>query len=126
MPYLYPTRRAVNDPERARLILNALFTPPRGAVFRSAMPEGTHLRNYYQVGVTAYLDLSKEFLEPENPTPVGERIAVYASVNSIVLNDLGVEAVQLLVEGQPIETAWGWLDCSSPLGANLSIIAQTP
>lgn len=115
-------RAVVGDAEKARLILTELFSPPPSALFRPATPAGTSVRGYYQLGRTAYLDLSEEFLAPRAPTPQGERLAIYAVVNSLVLNVESIDSVQLLVGGETIETAWGWLDCSSPLGANLSVI----
>ncbi len=121
-PSVRRLRREVSGPEKARLILEELFAPPRSAVFRSALPPGTRSRGFYQIGRIAYLDLSEEFLSPPEPTPEGERLAVYALVNSIVLNDPGLDGLQLMVNGYPIETAWGWLDCSSPLAPNLSIV----
>lgn len=121
-PHTARLRRAVSGPEKARLILQELFSPPRSALFRSALPEGTRALGFYRIGSTAYLDLSSEFFNPASPGPLGERVAVYALVNSIVLNDPEIDAVQLMSEGKAIETAWGWLDCSSPLGANLSVI----
>ena len=117
-------RRAAGGPERVRLVLDDLLSSPDDNPLRSPVPEGTRRRGLYQIGRTAYLDMTQEFLSPKEPTPLGERLAVYALVNSIVLNDPSVDAVQLLVEGRPIDTAWGWLDCSSPLGANLSLISQ--
>ena len=121
-PHTARLRRAVSGPEKARLILQELFSPPRSALFRSALPEGTRALGFYRIGATAYLDLSSEFFNPASPGPLGERMAVYALVNSILLNDPEIDAVQLMSEGKAIETAWGWLDCSSPLGANLSVI----
>jgi hypothetical protein len=116
-------RRVVSEPEKARLILQEVFSPvPRGGSLRAPLPDGTRSRGFYTIGKTGYLDLSEDFREPPAKTPQGERLAVYSLVNSLVLNNAGVDAVQILVEGRPIETAWGWLDCSTPLGANLSIV----
>jgi hypothetical protein len=109
-------------PRLAALILNELLDPPRNVLFRSALPEGTRVRGVYRIGRTAYVDCSAEFINPPEPTPNGERLAVYAVVNSIALNDPEVDAVQILIEGREIGAAWGWLDCSSPLGANLAVI----
>lgn len=115
-------RRSVTGAERIGLILQGLFEIAPNPPLRSAFPPGTEARGFYRIDRTGYLDLSKEFLNPREPSPRGERLAVYAIVNSIVLNDPEIDSVQLMVEGEPIETAWGWIDCSSPLGANLAMI----
>lgn len=123
VPAMRRLRRVVTEPEKSRLILQELLSPSaRSAGLYTPLPEGTETRGFYQIGKIGYLDLTESFLLPAVKTPQGERLAVYSLVNSLVLNDAGVEAVQLLIEGKPIETAWGWLDCSTPLGANLSIV----
>lgn len=111
--------------ERARLILEQLFAPESNSLFRTPLPAGTKLRGFFILGSVAYVDLSEEFVKPDGATPRGERLAVYSVVNSLVLGDVGLTSVQLLVGGQPIQSAWGWLDCSTPLGPNLSIIEKT-
>lgn len=121
-PYPRRLRRPVGDAERGRLVVEELFAAPRSATLSSALPEGSRSLGFFQIGQTGYLNLSSEFLKPVAPGPGGERLAVYALVNSLVLSVESLDAVQLLVEGQPIDTAWGWLDLSSPLGANLAVI----
>ncbi len=121
-PHLSRLKRNAPGPEKDHLILQELFTPRKGLLARPAAPDGTRVRGFYRLGRTAYLDLTEEFVHPAQPTPHGERLAVYATINSILLNNSDLDAVQLLIEGKPIETAWGWLDCSSPLGADLSLI----
>lgn len=121
-PYVHRLRRELNTGERERFVLEQLFAAPPNPRLRSAIPEGTSLRAYYVIDRAAYLDVSREFLAPRSPTPLGERLAVYALVNAIVLNSLDVDAVQILVEGRSVESPWGWMDCSAPLGANLSVI----
>ncbi|MBI1785247.1 GerMN domain-containing protein [Candidatus Sumerlaeota bacterium] len=121
-PRLQRLRRNAMGHEKDLLVLAAMFSGERPAGFKSLLPEGTKSRGFYRLGRTAYLDLTENFLKPASPTPRGERLAVYSLVNSIILNNQDVDAVQLLVEGKPIEIAWGWLDCSSPLGPDLSLI----
>jgi hypothetical protein len=121
-PYIHRLRRDLEPHERERFVLDQLFAPPPHPRFKAAIPEGTALRAFYVVGRSAYLDVSEEFLTSSAPSARGERLAVYALVNGIVLNSREIDSVQILVEGRPIRSAWGWMDCSTPLGANLSVI----
>jgi hypothetical protein len=121
-PYVHRLRRDLQPNHRERFVLERIFSPPPHPRFRSAIPEGTQLRAFYVLERSAYVDVSKEFLEAPEPSARGERLAVYALVNGIVLNSREVDTVQILVEGRPVASAWGWMDCSTPLGANLSVI----
>jgi hypothetical protein len=115
-----------SDAERVDLIRQALVDPDHRpdspAQRRSPLPPGTTVRAAYLLDGIVWLDLSKEFQHPENPSPLAERLTVYALVNTFLLNVPGVQGVRILVDGQPVSTAWGWLDLSAPLGANLSLI----
>lgn len=115
-------RRDTPDAEKARLLLRELLAPSGDPHLSSALPPGVEARGLYQVGPVAYVDLGGAFQQPENPTPRGERLAVYSIVNTLSLEIPGIEAVQILVEGSPVKTAWGWLDLTSPLAPDLSLV----
>lgn len=119
-PYVHRLRRDLETRQRERFVLDHLFEPSPNPRLKSAVPKGTSLRGFYILGRDGYIDVSKEFLQPDKPTPQGERLAVYSLVNAIVLNSRDIDGVQILVDGHSIQSAWGWLDCSSPLAANLS------
>ena len=80
------------------------------------------MRGVYLLDGIIYLDLSQTFTRPEEPTPLGERLAIYSLVNSFMLNLQSLRGVQILIEGQIAQSAWGWLDISTPLGPDLSLI----
>ncbi len=121
-PRLRRLKRAAAGHEKDLIVIRELTDGEISPGFRPVLPPGTKSRGFYRVGNLAYLDVSGEFLQPVNATPRGERLAVYSLVNSIILNNPEIAGVRLLVDGQPIETAWGWLDCSSALGPDLSLI----
>ncbi len=121
-PYVFRLRRELNARERERVILDRIFEDPPNPRLEPVLPKGTTLRAFYVIDRSAYLDVSREFLEPPDRTPEAERLAVYALVNGLVLNSDEIDGVQILVEGHSIRSAWGWMDCSTPLGANLSVI----
>jgi hypothetical protein len=121
-PYVFRLRHELKIRERERVVLTRIFEPPPHPRLEPIIPKGTALRAFYVIDRAAYLDVTREFLNPPERTPEAERLAVYALVNAIVLNSEEIDAVQILVEGRSIRSAWGWMDCSTPLAANLSVI----
>lgn len=115
-------RRNMKPAEKDRLMLETLFAPETVAAGARVLPEGTTSRAYYVVGRTGYLDMNEAFTKAEKPTPRAEKLAVYSIINSLLLNNAELDAIQILVEGKPVDTAWGWLDLTSPLGPDLSLI----
>lgn len=112
--------------ERVHLIAQELANPPATGLFESPLPKGTVIRGVFIHEGIVWIDLSGEFLAAGKQSgiasPHRERLAIYALVNSFMLNDQSLQGVQVLVEGKPISSAWGWLDLSSPLGPDLSLI----
>lgn len=121
-PYVFRLKQELKDRARERVVLDRLFEPPPNPRLEAVIPEGTALRAFYVIDRAGYLDVTQDFLEPEQRTPEAERLAVYALVNALVLNSRDIDAVQILVEGRSIRSPWGWMDCSTPLAANLSVI----
>lgn len=109
--------------ERLHQIASELGNRPAGSgLLESPLANGASIRGLYILNDIAYVDLSREFLQPENPSPILERLSLYSFVNSIMLNMPTIKGVQFLIDGQSAKTAWGWMDLSSPLGPDLSLI----
>jgi hypothetical protein len=72
---------------------------------------------------TAYVDLSKEASAGGAAGSLGERLSVYALVDSITANFPAIRRVQILVDDRPAETLSGHLDLSRPLPADMTLIA---
>lgn len=121
VPHVPRLERAVTGQERLARLSEELLNPP-SRLMRSPLPPGTRLLGVYLYEGVVWVDLSREFLEPPARTPLGEKLAVYGLVNTYMLNDFTLEGVRILVEGEPVTTAWGWLDLSSPLGPDLSLV----
>ena len=87
-----------------------------------ALPPATRLRQAYVLdsGV-AYLDFSAD-LEGIGGGSMEEILAVYAIVNSVVVNIPEVDRVGILVNGRPVATLNGHLDLRRPLPADYSLI----
>jgi hypothetical protein len=74
-------------------------------------------------GGTAYVDLSKEATTADAAGSIGERLAVYALVDSITANFPAIRRVQILVEDRAAETLSGHLDLSRPLSPDMTLVA---
>lgn len=113
MPYAEATA------EQATHILEALFGPPPDRLL-SPVPSGTRLRAVY---VTergdAFVDVSREAAANHPGGSLDEIFTVYAIVNAVAANLPAINAVQILVEGQEVDTLAGHVDLRHPLQQNL-------
>lgn len=107
--------------ERAKQILSDLIAGPSGAGALPALPPGTRLRQVFVLpsGV-AYADFSEELRDGMAGGSQNEMLAVYAIVNSLVLNVPEISRVGILVNGRPCDTLNGHLDLRRPLPADAS------
>ena len=115
-------RGAAGEAARLHQIVRELQAPPSTGLLASPLAGGVEVRGVYLLDGIIYLDLSQTFTRPEEPTPLGERLAIYSLENSFMLNLQSLRGVQILIEGQLAQSAWGWLDISTPLGPDLSLI----
>lgn len=100
---------------QARRIAEAQLEPPPSGFF-SAIAPGTTVRSVFLTPRgEAYLDLSRELITGHRGGSMNEELAVYALVNAMVVNLPDVSVVQILVEGQEIDSIAGHLDLRHPL-----------
>lgn len=87
-----------------RYVIEELLRGPNNGELQSVMPEGTSLLSCStgEDGVCT-VDLSQEFYDNRPHTALGERLVLYALVNSLTALS-AVDSVRLLVAGQPMET----------------------
>lgn len=91
------------DSSLERYVVEELLRGPNDPSLRPAIPAGTKLLSCVTEGGVCTVDLSREFLDNRPQTALGERLAIYAIVNSLgVLAD--VESVRILCEGQSVPT----------------------
>jgi spore germination protein GerM len=117
--FLVPERRRMRLPsrleERAKAVLNALISGPKGQL-QPTIPEGTRL-----LGVSldpegvCTVDFNKEFVSAHPGGTTGELMTVYSVVQSLVSNVPSIRAVRFLVEGKAIETLTGHLSLKDPI-----------
>jgi spore germination protein GerM len=97
-----------------RAIVEALISGPQDGGLPT-LPSATRLLAAYMVGDTAYLDFSREIVDPSTGSTAGEYILVASLVNTVCSNFENVEAVRILVEGEEVESLGGHLLISGPL-----------
>lgn len=96
---------------------------PRGNLDPTIPPE-TQLRELYIVPEEkcAYLDFNQAFRTNHPGGSAGELLTIYSLVNTLIDNLEGIERVQILVEGETIETLAGHIDITKPLPRNSTIV----
>lgn len=85
----------------------------------SAVPPGTTLRALFVTGKgDAYVDLSREVAAAHPGGSLNELLTVYTIVDALTANLPAVSAVQVLVNGQEVDTLAGHVDLRRPLANN--------
>lgn len=104
-------------------LINELIKGPQDTNNSKTIPEGTKLLGVEVKDRIAYVNFSKELKDNHWGGSSGETITIYSIVNTLVLQpNLEIERVQILVEGQAIETLAGHADTSVPLEPNLEMV----
>ncbi len=105
--------------EQARALLEAQLQPAP-APLAQAIAEGTKVRQIFVAdNGTAFVDLSKEAVTNHRGGSLDELFAVYAIVNAVTVNLPAVKGVQILVDGQEVDTLAGHVDLRHPLARNM-------
>ncbi len=124
--FLAPQARMVpggaSDIERIHRIAHELESPPATGLLDSPLAGEVNIRGLYLLDRILYLDLTRDFQQRVAASPIQERLAVFSLVNSFMLNVQELGGVQLMIEGEMVPTAGGWLDLSTPLGQDLSLV----
>lgn len=109
-----------NNTEQARLLLEALLQPAP-APYAQAIAEGTAVRQLFLTeSGEAFVDLSQEAVTNHRGGSLDELFAVYAIVNTLTVNLPAVKHVQILIDGQEVDTLAGHVDLRHPLARNLT------
>lgn len=109
---------------QAKAVLNELINGPNSKDLYPTIPQGTQIRELYFHENTAYVDFSSELIRNHPGGSSGEIHTVFSIVNTLTFNFPKIKYVQILVEGNEIETLTGHLDTSLPFKPNLSLIQQ--
>ena len=110
---------------RARIVAQAQLGPPPEPLI-SPFPDGTTLRALYLAdNGDAFIDLSAEVTRAHPGGSLDELFTVYALVNALTTNLPEVSGVQILVEGQEVDTLAGHVDLRRPLALNMQWVASS-
>ena len=91
---------------------------------KTPFPEGTALRAIYLApDGEAFIDLNREITRGHGGGSLDELFTVYALVNALTTNLPGVSAVQILINGQEVDTLAGHIDLRRPLGQNMKWVS---
>jgi len=115
------TREITMVPGLARAVVQELINGPQEEGLSATIPEGTRLLDINIADGLCTLDLSKEFRDNHWGGSSGEILTVYSVVNTLTQFS-SVEHVEILIEGQKIDTLAGHMDLSVPVGRNSQII----
>jgi spore germination protein GerM len=110
--------------EQARLVAEAQVAPPPAGL-RSAIPPGTIVRSLFLAGGgRAFVDLGGPIVSGHSGGSLNEALTVYAIVNALTVNIPDVTAVQILINGQQVDTLAGHLDLRYPLAKTLEWVRK--
>ena len=91
----------------------------------SVIPKGSSLRAFYVTNRgEAVVDLSRDVTVNHPGGSLLESLTVYALVNAVTANLPGVQRVQLLIDGQQVETIAGHIDVSRPLERDMTLVRE--
>ncbi len=99
----YHTLTLDEDSSPERYVVEELLRGPNSSDLTSPIPAGTTLVSCATVDGICVVNLSADFYKNRPHTALGERLAIYSIVNSLTALS-GVDGVNLLVEGQPVDT----------------------
>lgn len=101
--------------EQARRIMEAQIGEPP-APYVTAFPQGTALRAVFVTGRgDAFVDFSREISANHMGGSLAELFTVYTVVNALTTNLPAITGVQILVDGQEVDTLAGHIDLRHPL-----------
>ena len=89
------------DTSPERYVVEELLRGPNSSELRSVIPAGTSLRSCSTTDGVCTVDLSREFYDNRPRTALGERLVLYAIIDSLTALP-GVDSVRFLLEGEPI------------------------
>ncbi len=104
-----------SDVEKAaQEVIAALIAGPKNSSLLPTIPSGTRLLGVKVSNGLATVDFSAELRDNHSGGSSGENMTVYSIVDS--LTELkGIDRVQILIEGQKVDTLAGHIDLQEPL-----------
>lgn len=122
-PFLVAESRVLLDPNDpvafGRLLVSELLTGPASGSLL-ALPTATALRSFFLLDDgTAVVDFSAGLRENHPGGCRMEQLTLFSVVNSLVLNSSEIVRVQILIDGEPVNTLAGHVAIDDPLTADM-------
>ncbi len=117
------TREITLVPALARVTIEQLISGPKDKKLTGTIPAGTKVLDLNIDQGLCRVDLSREFRDNHWGGSTGEILTVYSLVNTLTQFS-SVEKVEILVEGQKINTLAGHMDLSRPVYRNSQIVKE--
>lgn len=96
-------------------LMEELIKGPQLEGLSPTIPADTRLLNAFSMADVLVLDFSQDLQANHSGGSAGELTTVYSIVNTMTQNLHGIKKVQILIEGQEIDSLAGHLDLSRPL-----------
>lgn len=101
--------------------VNALITGPITSDLTKTIPDGVEVLNISKNSDTIQVDFSEEIISNHWGGSSGEILTVYSIVNTLTQFE-DINKVEILVDGEEVETLVGHMDLSVPIESNQDII----
>lgn len=108
---------------QARALVEAQIAAAAPAPLVATIPSGAALRGLYiSEKNEAFVDLGAGVRAGHPGGSMNELLTIYTIVNVITSNVVGVESVQLLIDGREVDTLVGHIDLRRPLRKNDALL----
>ncbi len=113
--FLIPEYRKITQNDNAvKQAVVELIKGPINNNLSPTVPKTARVNELYISDEIAYIDLSNEIIRDHSGGSTGELLTVYSIVMTLT-SFIGIDKVQILVDGQSVETLIGHVDTSIPL-----------
>jgi len=121
-PFLVPVSIKIQRDDVLASAMELLINPPIYIQkVSSPLPKGSRLLSAEVKGDTAYINFSKELRDNFAGGSTNEMLVIYGIVNT-ACSLRGINRVQILIEGQAIDSLGGHLDISRPLEPDKELV----
>jgi spore germination protein GerM len=127
--YLLPEKRKIfyttSVTDQAKQAIIELINGPKQSYLFSPISTNTTLRELYiAADGTAYVDLSREFIDNHWGGSEGEILSIYSIINTLTINFPSIQRVKILVEGKEIDSIAGHISLRYAFKTDFSLIGR--
>jgi spore germination protein GerM len=122
--YLQAEPRQINQDRLYENTLSELIKGPESDNLSRTIPDGVEIKGIRLEEEIAYLDFNQALVSNHWGGSTGETLTVYSIVNTMVQFP-DIRQVQILIEGEAVETLVGHLYLQKPLNPDEKLIKET-